>query len=348
MQLPNTRFTNIKGFKLTRWGDNDEYEWFYPIDEFGQVYDKEHDRDQLDYVRIQCEEVPEGAFHRCRNLVAVIMDDVVKKIGDGPFEECISLSYVKLSPQIQYIGRSAFRCCSSLQSIFVPSVCELIDDHAFYGCSSLRILTFPSQIKLGRKVVCGCKHILMNSKFDVEYDDIQSVFVNEWLLMCMKNIPLHSLCASMSLRALQLHNLLHKLGPDSGLQTNVQGMNALHILMANPHITYQDEAIVETYLKLCHKAGTTVDQNGIIPLQNLVLNSFGCSTNMVKLYLNRCNVPKDVKDIALAASRNCVTHISKSVMDSVSLVFEKSFPGNDLYELQLITASYVGVLENNA
>jgi hypothetical protein len=276
------------------------------------------------------------------------MDDTVQKIGDGPFEECESLQYVKLSPQIHFIGRSAFRCCSSLQSIFIPSVCELIDDHAFYGCTSLRILCTPVQIQLGRKIIRGCEQILQNSKFDVEYEDIHSPLVNKWLLMSMNNIPLHSLCASMTLRALQLDNLLRKLGPDSGLQTNVQGMNALHILMANPHVTYQDEAIVETYLKLCNRAGTMKDQKGNIPLQNLVLNSFGCSTNMVELYLNRCNVSGEIKDIALAASHKCANYVSKSVMESVSFIFEKSCPGIDLFGLQLITASYLGVLENNA
>jgi hypothetical protein len=343
MQLPNGRFRSIKKFKKTRWGDDDEYEWYYPIDDLGFVYEKEHDRDKLRYIRIQCEEVPEGAFHRCRNLMGVIMDDEVIKIGDGPFEDCDSLSYVKLSPRIQYIGRSAFRCCSSLQSIFIPPACTFVDDHAFYGCSSLSILAMSSEIKLGRKVVWGCKKLLMNSKFDVEYEDIHSALINKWLLTCMDRMPLHSLCASMTLRALQLHNLLRALGPDSGLQTNYQGMNALHILMANPYFTCHDEAILETYLKSCSKAGTMKDQHGVIPLQYLIFNSFGCSTKMVQAYLNRCIVPDNIKDDALAASHKIVNYVPEAVMRSVADIYEKSCPGVDLYGLQLITASHLGI-----
>lgn len=78
-------------------------------------------------------------------------------------------------------------------------------------------------------------------------------------------------------------------------------------------------------------------------LQYLIFNSFGCSTKMVQAYLNRCIVPDNIKDDALAASHKIVNYVPEAVMRSVADIYEKSCPGVDLYGLQLITASHLGI-----
>jgi hypothetical protein len=93
-----------------------------------------------------------------------------------------------------------------------------------------------------------------------------------------------------------MYTYLHTIGQNSGLETDHNQMNALHILLSNPYISGHDDAVLGNYLKLCPKAGIATDKFGCTPFHYLVKKKKnGFTMNMVEMYVKYCpDIQNDV------------------------------------------------------
>jgi hypothetical protein len=73
---------------------------------------------------------------------------------------------------------------------------------------------------------------------------------------------------------LELHTKIqyHHDPDQAGLHTDYQGMTALHILLANPHVSGNDIALLKTYLYFCSDT----------PPHHLSRNIIGCILSIVE------------------------------------------------------------------
>lgn len=101
--------------------------------------------------------VGQNAFYWCRNLTDVILPRSLTAIGSTAFTGCSNLSQVNVPDSVTSIGKEAFRGCSSLNSIHIPGKLELIDDYTFYGCDKLASVTLPESLKtIGNSAFSNC------------------------------------------------------------------------------------------------------------------------------------------------------------------------------------------------
>lgn len=350
MKDTTTDFTFITGF-ITKQEGNDINSTPFPVDENGHIYPhgewnyttnafEEDDRNQLLYVRIiNCKIIPRFAFSACHNLKVVLMDDSVEEIDCHAFVECKALEHIKLSRHIQYIRFHAFHGCTSLSSMFIPETCQNIDIHAFISCSNLVILIISYQTDVLNSIVKGCNKLIQYSP----YDEKQTQQINNWIKNRFQYLPLHQLCCSTNsiIRSLTLYqNLEH----ESGLETDSNQMNALHILMSNPYVSGHDDAILGNYLKLCPQAGMAIDKFGCTPFHYLVKKKNGFTINMVEMYVKYCpdilNNAKFQGDIASNYFYENGT-ISKLEQEMIAYLFHYFCPYFSLLEPIHLTASYL-------
>ena len=80
------------------------------------------------------------------DIVTVVVDDGVTRIGSNSFYSCSSLTNVILSDTITSIGDSSFCECTSLISINIPDSTTDIGSYAFDSCSSLKNVTLSKSI----------------------------------------------------------------------------------------------------------------------------------------------------------------------------------------------------------
>ena len=115
-------------------------------------------------------EIADGAFRNCGDMVEVIIPATVEKIGrqafshcfllrsvklpsglrnipEGCFEGCTLLREIEIPPKTQSIGADAFQYCMSLRSIALPAGVESIGSSAFAWCTGLREVSIPESIK---------------------------------------------------------------------------------------------------------------------------------------------------------------------------------------------------------
>lgn len=106
-------------------------------------------------------EIGEGAFYRCKCLIAVSIPESVEVIGDGAFYSCVELSELKLPDAIESIGECAFGNCAKLDE-------DDVDENAV----RVIIRQYLSSGDLESE-----KDVLYTYKFDLEGRCISSVAV---------------------------------------------------------------------------------------------------------------------------------------------------------------------------
>eukprot|EP00985_Skeletonema_marinoi_P016679 scaffold8993_cov207-Skeletonema_marinoi.AAC.35 len=86
--------------------------------------------------------IPEDAFLGNRNIVEVICDVNVEKVGEGAFRFCRSLRRV-IMPGVEVVERCTFWNCRALTDVECGKL-EIIKDNSFFGCTSLSSINLPS------------------------------------------------------------------------------------------------------------------------------------------------------------------------------------------------------------
>lgn len=85
------------------------------------------------------QEIGNGTFKGCSNLIEVSLPPSVKEIGGNSFTGCSALKSITLPDGLQSISYEAFSDCVNLKSIIIPlSVIEISRD-AFKNCPQLTI-----------------------------------------------------------------------------------------------------------------------------------------------------------------------------------------------------------------
>ena len=101
------------------------------------------------------------------NLVYLIIEEGITKIGLGSFIYVLPISNITLSSTVTEIGQSAFGDCTSLTSINLQNV-EVVGEQAFYGCSSLNTVEMPNVIKIEKHAFDSCNSLVNVSMPKVE------------------------------------------------------------------------------------------------------------------------------------------------------------------------------------
>lgn len=96
------------------------------------------------------EEIEEGAFKECTNLIEITLPNSIHYIGVNAFEGCTSLKRIQL-PQNVYMDCGVFKGCTSLESISIPEGVKEIDRSLFKNCSSLKEIDIPEGVTVIRK-----------------------------------------------------------------------------------------------------------------------------------------------------------------------------------------------------
>lgn len=92
-------------------------------------------------------EVIQG-FTDCKELMAVQIQEGVKKIGARAFKNCSSLSLIELPDYIEWgiFETGAFYGCDSLEEFAIPEGVFSLAETAFYHCDTLRKVTLPQSM----------------------------------------------------------------------------------------------------------------------------------------------------------------------------------------------------------
>ncbi|KAL7538930.1 hypothetical protein ACHAXR_008899, partial [Thalassiosira sp. AJA248-18] len=127
-------------------------------------------------------EIEEGAFHDCRKLVEVVLNEGLRKIekrsfrycnlrsikipstvieiGSGAFHGCINLRGVVLNEGLTKIEGEVFAYCCDLERIKLPSTVSEVGNLAFWDCSNLRDLVLNEGLrKIGWGTFSDCRSL---------------------------------------------------------------------------------------------------------------------------------------------------------------------------------------------
>ncbi len=104
--------------------------------------------------------VRDYAFHNCKKLEGITVQDGVIKIGEGAFAGCERAAYVTLPESVTEIGSAAFSGCSSLRTLQIPKEVKEIKRDTFFGCSSLTEVGIPDGItQIGSMAFVNCDNL---------------------------------------------------------------------------------------------------------------------------------------------------------------------------------------------
>ena len=111
------------------------------------------------------EEIEEGAFCGCTNLVYVKTHNRIRKIGHRAFFHCKSLPRIDIKSVVE-IGQRGFSRCEKLQFVEFGDKLESIGTYAFGLCCIIEHLKFPSVVSIADAVFLDCTRLI-----DVEFTE---------------------------------------------------------------------------------------------------------------------------------------------------------------------------------
>ena len=93
--------------------------------------------DGADVVRIE-----PGAFQDNTDIVYVMIDEGITRIGENAFSRCQNMKCAVLPEGLVTIGEEAFAYCDDLEMFTIPSTVRDIQARAFMGCTGVTDVYF--------------------------------------------------------------------------------------------------------------------------------------------------------------------------------------------------------------
>ncbi|MBQ7700253.1 MAG: leucine-rich repeat domain-containing protein [Clostridia bacterium] len=90
--------------------------------------------------------IGKNAFYELQNLKDAAIPTSVTKIGNNAFYRCSSLQSIKIPYGVTYIGTYAFYDDDSLTSVFIPGTVEYVGLYAFCSCENLESVTIADGV----------------------------------------------------------------------------------------------------------------------------------------------------------------------------------------------------------
>ena len=95
-------------------------------------------------------ELPEGAFYECKNLVTLNLKGNLKTVNEKTFYRCRRLKYLNVEYEgytgISSIAPYSFAYCAALTEIRLDEGVNEIPEGAFYSCSALRTVSIGDKV----------------------------------------------------------------------------------------------------------------------------------------------------------------------------------------------------------
>lgn len=91
------------------------------------------------------------------DIVKVVIENGITKIGDKAFYDCVNLEKVEISDSVTDIGEMAFCFCTELDGVVIPDSVSGIGESAFASCTNLKNLTIANGVRnIGDFAFYGC------------------------------------------------------------------------------------------------------------------------------------------------------------------------------------------------
>jgi len=106
------------------------------------------------------ENIGNGAFWLCSELVSVNIPNSINQIGSDAFIGCTSLESVVIPDSVNYIDSRAFYGCTALTSVTLPSTLTAINERTFYECTALTTIQIPETVQsIGDRAFYSCESL---------------------------------------------------------------------------------------------------------------------------------------------------------------------------------------------
>jgi len=120
--------------------------------------------------------VGNGAFRGCKNLVTVELPNSMTVIPEWTFAECDNLANLTFGNQVEEIGISAFKDCPLL-NVQIPDTVKRIGGNAFNGCTLLESALGDNVEFVGQSAFGGCKSYSLDIEGGMHY-------IGKWVVGC--------------------------------------------------------------------------------------------------------------------------------------------------------------------
>jgi len=151
-------------------------------------------------------------FQDCTQLISVVLNEGIWKIGDFAFAGCVSLNSIILPSTVTEIGKMTFMDCYSLQQVVLNEGLIKIGNSAFSECTSISSIALPSTVtEIGSQSFCNCRD-LRNVAFNEGLETIGNLsFLNcelkrITLPSTLKQIGSSAFSMCRDLRNVAIHN----------------------------------------------------------------------------------------------------------------------------------------------
>ena len=86
-------------------------------------------------------------FRGCSNLVDMVFNDGLERIGGNSFQDCTGLQNLVIPESVTNIGVLAFATCTSLNSIKISSGVKTLRKQLLYGAKNLEHIEFSPELE---------------------------------------------------------------------------------------------------------------------------------------------------------------------------------------------------------
>ena len=101
------------------------------------------------------------AFSAMVYVTTVSLSNSLTEIGDYAFESCKGLTDVELPSGLRSIGSYGFSNCSALAGIVIPDGVTAIEEYTFYNCAALKTAALPANLtRIGSNAFRYCSALM--------------------------------------------------------------------------------------------------------------------------------------------------------------------------------------------
>ena len=92
------------------------------------------------------------------NIIKVVIENGITRIGNGSFNFCTSLLSIELPESLLSIGKNSFDSCYSISNLEIPNSVKNIEDCSFESCSGINSIIFGKNIEvIGKSSFENCR-----------------------------------------------------------------------------------------------------------------------------------------------------------------------------------------------